>query len=156
MAGKKGTNQWARMTLAERFWPRVNKNGRIVRPELGPCWEWTGSTSGGNYGAIRVNGKSTSAHRTAWLLETGHWPNPNALHKCDNRLCVRFSHLFEGTYKDNAVDCARKGRGSSALTREQIIAVRNSTESQSVLAKKYNTFQSQISRIKSGIRGGWA
>jgi hypothetical protein len=44
------------------------------------------------------------------MLEHGKWPQPQALHKCDNPTCVRVSHLFEGTNSDNHLDKIRKGR----------------------------------------------
>lgn len=32
----------------ERFWAKVNKEGSVPEhcPEIGPCWTWTGATSG--------------------------------------------------------------------------------------------------------------
>ncbi len=110
---RKGVNQWAKMTLAERFWPRVNKDGPIPShcPELGPCWVWTGG--GDRYGNIRVDGRTRMTHQVAWLLETGTWPKLNVLHKCDNGFCVRFTHLFEGTHQDNMNDREAKGRGKA-------------------------------------------
>lgn len=30
-------------TYEQRFWAKVDKNGPVVRPELGPCWIWTGN-----------------------------------------------------------------------------------------------------------------
>lgn len=104
-------------TLAQRFWSKVNKNGPVLHRELGPCWVWTGCQDGRGRGAIWVETEKTKAPRVAWYLETGKWPNPNALHKCDNGLCVRFSHLFEGTQKDNMMDAALKGRIKNGDTR---------------------------------------
>lgn len=104
------------MPLAERFWPKVDKNGPVAphRPELGPCWMWTGGTDKKGYGRISIGRRSSGgmvvAHRVAFLLEHGRWPEPCALHHCDNPSCVRPEHLFEGTKSDNMRDCARKGR----------------------------------------------
>jgi len=36
----------------QRFWDKVNTKGPIVREELGPCYLWKGSSSGG-YGYAR-------------------------------------------------------------------------------------------------------
>jgi len=100
--------------LEERFWEKVNKEGPIPThcPELGQCWLWTGGQDGRGRGSLWVYEENTKckAPRVAWFIETGKWPNPMALHKCDNGLCVRFSHLFEGTQSDNMRDCAEKGR----------------------------------------------
>jgi hypothetical protein len=47
---------------------------------------------------------------------------PYCLHKCDNVLCVRFFHLFEGNQQNNMDDMISKGRlGPRGLLRgEQI------------------------------------
>lgn len=101
-----------------RFWRHVDKEGPIPSscPELGNCWLWTGSTKGNNrYGAIRFANRMELAHRVAFFLKYGRWPRPNALHKCDNGLCIRATHLFEGTQKDNMRDCASKKRTGIAV-----------------------------------------
>jgi hypothetical protein len=57
-----------------------------------------------------------SAHRFAWLIQ--HGPIPDGLmvlHHCDTPLCIRGSHLFLGTAKDNSLDMAQKGRASKAM-----------------------------------------
>jgi len=122
--------------VAERFWRKVNKDGPVPahRPELGPCWVWTDHLSSG-YGMIRLEstkkgdkGQNVLCHRLAWFLETGTWPEPCALHKCDNRACVRFDHLFEGDRADNIRDMASKNRGRSWLAKllpADVIDIRN-------------------------------
>ena len=40
----------------------------------------------------------------------GTLPQKNLCHKCDNPACVRISHLFEGTQKENVDDARSKGR----------------------------------------------
>lgn len=64
-------------------------------PELGPCWGWTGTTNGSGYGTILECGRRSPllrAHRVAFFLAEGRWPEPCALHKCDNPPCVRRSN----------------------------------------------------------------
>jgi hypothetical protein len=59
-----------RPDLTERYWPQVDKNGPTVRPELGPCWIWTGASSDG-YEHIWVNGRSQRATHVTLEL-AGH------------------------------------------------------------------------------------
>jgi hypothetical protein len=98
--------------LAERFWSKVNKNGPIVRPELGPCWLFTGYRNKYGYGVIWNGRRTRMAHHIA--LELAGWILPfewsQALHKCDNPPCVRPDHLRIGTAQDDADDMTAKGR----------------------------------------------
>lgn len=100
-------------TTAARLLDRTNKNGPVIRAELGPCWVFTGFIRKNGYGEISnwPHGMIL-AHRAAWLLTNGAIPaeTPCVLHKCDNRPCVRPDHLFLGTYADNNHDCFAKGR----------------------------------------------
>lgn len=49
-------------------------------------------------------------HQVAFFLEYGRWPDPCALHSCDNPPCCNGRHLFEGTVADNNADKWAKGR----------------------------------------------
>ncbi len=97
---------------AERFWSRVNRDGPAPshRPELGPCWVWTGGCDDDGYGTFSHAGFPVRAHRVAFLLDNGRWPTPCGLHRCDNRRCCRPDHVFEGTVGDNVRDMVSKGR----------------------------------------------
>ncbi len=80
------------------------------------CWVWTASKDGCGYGWIGLgdgSGKLGKANRVAWELQHGPLlPKECALHHCDNPSCVRWSHLFKGTQKNNAIDREKKGRGN--------------------------------------------
>jgi hypothetical protein len=81
----------------------------------GNCRVWTGARWRNGYGAVSIgNFKQTGAHRAAWALKYGPIPTGlHVLHRCDNRPCVKITHLFLGTQKDNALDYAQKfGRTS--------------------------------------------
>ena len=90
------------MNRHERFMAKVN-----VHPG-GMCWNWAGSRSGSGYGQFWDGERNIPAH---WfLLESRPLKGKEACHKCDNKLCVRPSHIFIGTRSDNMRDMVSKGR----------------------------------------------
>jgi hypothetical protein len=97
---------------ATSFWAHVDKGGPIPPhvPHLGPCWVWLRGRTAKGYGQLDFGGKTVKANRYSFFLEHGRWPEPQCLHRCDNRACVRPSHLFEGTNDDNVQDKVSKGR----------------------------------------------
>lgn len=96
--------------IALRFWSRVDKRGPIIVPELGECWTW-GTRSPKIYGEYQVGQRIWLAHRLSWLLQCSALEDRQIVcHRCDNPRCVRPSHLFVGTQKDNMADCIAKGR----------------------------------------------
>jgi hypothetical protein len=112
---------------ALRFWTKVDKNGPLPahRPELGPCYFWTGAKMSGGYGSFGVeNRRVVLAHR--WVYEHFRGPIPDGLeidHLCHNgsgcpggitcphRLCVNPEHLEAVTRR---VNCLR-GESPSAI-----------------------------------------
>lgn len=100
------------MTELDRFWAKVDKNGPTPAhcPELGPCWVWTARTEGG-YGKFWDGSKTCYAHRRLWEIYFGLILDGACVcHRCDNRPCIRPSHLFLGTYTENEKDKHNKGR----------------------------------------------
>lgn len=142
------------------FWDKVDKNGPVPphRPELGPCWLWTASTDKKGYGYFA----GTRAHRFALHLDRPEYFNPLlsdllVLHRCDNPSCVRASHLFLGTSKDNSQDMVQKNRvargsriGISKLTEEAVKEIRRrftAGERQHVLVKAFGVSNTVIRMI---------
>jgi hypothetical protein len=115
----------AGLTIEERFWSRVNKDGPVPahHPELGPCWVWTAGKFEDGYGAIHTATERRGAvrrpqyaHRVSWELAYGPVPEGFwVLHHCDNPPCVRPAHLFLGTNLDNMQDMAAKQRGLNGI-----------------------------------------
>jgi hypothetical protein len=84
------------LTPEQRFWASVDKNGTVPihRPDLGPCWRWTGRINDKGYSLLSIRKKLHRAHRFAYELLVG--PVPLGLdldHLCRNRACVNPSHL---------------------------------------------------------------
>lgn len=112
-------------TLAERFWSKVNLKGPypdvVDYPKLKTrCWLWTGAVDRQNYGRSKFYGEQV-AHRIAWSITYGKIKNRLcALHKCDNSLCVRPSHLFLGSRETNMRDKCAKGRQAKGKTMSKV------------------------------------
>jgi hypothetical protein len=99
-------NQAKVVDVSERFWRNVD------RTQIVGCWLWRGTIGTDGYGKFWLRGKNPHAHRVAYELHSG---SPVAAgmvvcHKCDTPACVRPSHLFVGTHKENSIDMVRKGR----------------------------------------------
>lgn len=96
--------------FVRRFWSKVSKSDG--------CWTWTCVCRKSEYGQIELprRGGSAKAHRVSWAIEHGSVPRDLfVLHECDNKNCVRPSHLFLGTHQDNMDDMVAKGRATSPL-----------------------------------------
>ena len=101
-----------------RFWGKVSKDTSQTFYDNERCWEWTAHRNTDGYGQLNIGGKVERVHRVAWVIAYGEIPDGLLVcHRCDNRCCIRFSHLFLGTEKDNAIDREIKNRGNHEATR---------------------------------------
>lgn len=121
------------------------------------CHEWTGCIHRG-YGQFRFRGKTTRAHRVAWIIANGEIPDGLLVcHTCDNRCCVNPNHLFLGTPGDNSRDMTRKGRSAygekhsqSKLTESDVNRIRElrkSGETQESIASRYGVARRTIGDV---------
>ena len=134
----------------KRFWDKVKK---------GPdCWEWTACINRREgYGIFTKVCGTRLAHRISWIFEYGEIPEGMCvLHRCDTPGCVRPSHLFLGTQRDNLHDMYSKKRHKtgdkhhgSKVTERDILNIRILDIPQSALAKLYGLTQPTISAIKT-------
>lgn len=97
------------ITIA-RFWSKV----AVAASHL-DCWPWQGAVNGNGYGNFRMpefGRHNFSAHRVAYRLVKGDWPDEGLVvrHKCDNPICVNPYHLEHGTVADNMRDMVERGR----------------------------------------------
>lgn len=82
------------MSLAEKFWCRVDKSGE--------CWVWTGCKTSKGYGQVRLDGRNLYAHRVAITLAGVDPTGMQVDHICRNASCVRPEHLRLATPKQNS------------------------------------------------------
>lgn len=91
---------------AAYFWTKVDKAGAVPahRPDLGPCWLWTGTVSRKGYGHHGWEGATRITHRIAYQLVVGPIPEGLELdHLCRNRACCNPDHLEAVTHAINAL-----------------------------------------------------
>lgn len=109
------------------------------------------------------------AHRVAFYLVHGRWPEPQGLHGCDNPVCCNAEspkHVHEGTPALNMQEKYERGRAvhpagelsaRAVLTDVQAEAVRQrcrpiGIESQRAVAADLGVSQITVSRIVRNLR----
>lgn len=149
------------MTLEERFWSKVDKQGE------NDCWNWQAQIDLNGRGRFKYNYKPEYASRIAWIITNGEIPHPSlhVLHRCDNGKCVNPKHLYLGNHYANMRDMAdrhtRDQRGEknnhSKLKQEQVDLIREKYKinlDKKALALEYRVSVATIHQIITGQK--WA
>jgi hypothetical protein len=102
------------------------------------------------YPHICINYKHKTVCRLYYEKYRGSVPDGMVIcHTCDTPSCINPDHLFLGTNFDNVKDRVSKFRSSSKFTKNQIIDIRNSTDKQIEIARKYGVKRGAIYCIQS-------
>lgn len=101
-------------SLRKSAWEPLHASlfSHIDKVESTGCWEWNKKRNASGYGVVVYQGKKTGAHCAAWTMHNGITIPIGMviMHKCDNPPCINPIHLQLGTYRDNVLDCSKKGR----------------------------------------------
>ena len=155
-------------TLESRFWSKVDKeSGPHISYMDSPCWQWSGYRLQRGYGTIRCSDKKKLATHVALILDGVDIPSEMIVcHHCDNPSCVRASHLFLGSHKDNAQDAIQKGRatkrgqryahkgennGRAKLSWQQVRAIRKIKSLDSRVSNVWLSRQFGVSHVLIGL-----
>jgi hypothetical protein len=136
-----------------------------MEPNTG-CWLWTGGeATPKGYGQFWIDGHSTTAHRSSWIIHCGVIPiGHDVLHHCDTPACVNPDHLFLGSHKDNYNDSHSKDRhsrgmrhGMSKLSDAQVRHIKSVDTSKrgvkALLARQFGVSNTIIAYIV--LHNGW-
>lgn len=145
-----------RGTYIDRTKERFDDN-YIPEPMSG-CWIWIGPVRSYGYGHMRTAGKAWLAHRLSFVLHKGPIPeNLGVLHHCDNRLCVNPDHIYAGDNIQNIKDMVDRKRhrvgernSASRLSREVVIEIRSSLQSDMELARKFGVSRTAVRNARHG------
>lgn len=120
-----------------------------------PCWIWQGTLNKWGYAKLKRDGVTQGAHRLFYsayvrMLAPSNAGSDGLDHLCKVRKCVNPEHLELVSCCENI----RRGKVAK-LSLEQVAAIRAraiSGENQKKIAADFGIRQSQVSRIKLGLR----
>lgn len=138
-----------RYNTIDDYWNKVNKDTSTG------CWEWTGRLNQDGYGGFKMNHNEMHVHRWSMVFKGHEIKGLVVCHKCDNPKCVNPDHLFLGTQADNVKDMIAKGRyvkPQSKLSAEDIVAIQQSTDSYSIIGKRFNISAPYVCSIKRKVK----
>lgn len=109
-----------------------------------------------------ICGSRKVAHRVSYELHHGPIDAENLIcHSCDNPSCVNPRHLFQGSSRDNRLDCTGKWRHAygakspnAVLSEDDVLAIKMSLKEEGVnqrdIARKYGVTPALICHIRKG------
>lgn len=124
-------------------------------------------------GLARVNWRGKACNTHAVVCELAHGPKPTPKHECCHSCgnghlgCVNPTHLYWGTRSQNVRDAIRHGTAyifkpisgenapAAKYSDEYIKKIKEAMDSgatQTSVAKRFGVSQTQVSRIKNGVR----
>lgn len=129
------------------------------------CLFWMGGMNGSEKGMLWLDGKQEYVSRVVLGDKLGIKLSREqyACHSCDIPICVNEAHLFLGDAQINMTDKVNKERqarlfanknGATRLSTDAVAAIKRSDLTQQRLADLYGVSQTQIWRIRNGIRSG--
>lgn len=153
------------LTAVERF-HHIGYTARPVRPHLDECWEWNGPFYVDGYGDVSGHHrgiKRWKAHRLSYELANGVELTSEQFvcHRCDNPACIRPTHLFVGTHRDNVADCIAKGRNvrgektkNHKLTDKAVAELRKYQPLPTDIAREYaRTYNASMRTVQKAATG---
>ena len=139
----------------KRFLDKVDRSG-------GPdaCHPWTAGTDRDGYGKFKMAGRDYRAHRVAFFVEHGRWPECGR-HTCDNPPCCNPAHVVDGSNLRNRQDSVERQRhahgashGMAKLDAAAVTVIRAlhhwSGFPQRAIAKEFGITQASVSLIVRG------
>lgn len=113
------------VALEQELNPSISRRGALIMKLMDqceevpagyktPCWLWQGGNSGdgrgGGYGRVYFDGGTLATHKALWIIVNGPITGKKQLdHLCENRGCMRPSHLELVPHKENQKRRSRKG-----------------------------------------------
>lgn len=136
----------------EILYKKISKSQTSKKYDVeGECWNFTGATQN-NYGVTNVLGKRKHAHvMSCEIKEKRHIVRgERTRHLCGNPICIAPHHLAFGSSRENSLDSVKNGVKSAKLDEQKVRKIRDSTFSNSDLAKKFDVSTQTIRAARNG------
>ena len=154
----------------ERIWSKDEYSASLVKLQLyvkytsenkkdpnivGDCWEWMKGHDKKNYGYTTFLGRNTKTHVLACEAKYFRRKRDDEVtrHLCGNHICCSPGHLVFGTLSQNTLDTIKHNGGGKRLREEDVLAIRASLDTNSVLNKRYKVSVSTIKDVRA--RKSW-